>query len=72
MVVQEQVLLLALVALLALVLVRALLQAVQLARALARVEALEQELVQVRSALVLAKAREWEFHRESGKAREME
>lgn len=72
MVVQEQVLLLALVALLALVLVRALLQAVQLVRALARVEALEQELVQVRSALVLAKAREWEFHRESGKAREME
>lgn len=72
MVVQEQVLLLALVALLALVLVRALLQAVQLARALARVEALEQELVQARSAMVLAQAREWEFHRESGKAREME
>lgn len=64
---QEIVLLLAVTALLALVLVRALLQAVQLVRAEARVEALEQELVQVRSALVLAQAREWEFHRESGR-----
>lgn len=72
MVVQETVLLLAVVALLALVLVRALLQAVQLLRLEAQVEALEQELVQARSAMVLAQAREWEFHRESGKAREME
>ena len=38
----------------------------------AQVVALEQELVRVRSELVLAKAREWEFHRESGKAREMD
>ena len=72
MVVQEQVLLLAVVALLALVLVRALLQAVELLRLEARAEALEQELVQVRSALVLAQAREWEFHRESGRHRAME
>ena len=72
MVVQETVLLLAVVALLALILARALLQAVQLVRALARVEALEQELVQVRSALILAKAREWEFHRESGRHQAME
>lgn len=69
---QETVLLLATVALLAMVLVRALLQAVQLVQAKARVVALEQELVRVRSELVLAKAREWEFHRESGKAREMD
>ena len=62
MVVQEKILLGAVVALLAMVLVRAK----------ARVEALEQELVRVRSELVLVKAREWEFHRESGKAREME
>jgi len=72
MVVQETVLLLAVVALLALILARALRQAVQLVRALARVEALEQELVQVRSALILAKAREWEFHRESGRHQAME
>ena len=69
---QETVLLLATVALLAMVLVRALLQAVQLVQAKAQVVALEQELVRVRSELVLAKAREWEFHRESGKAREMD
>jgi len=72
MVVQEKVLLGAVVALLAMVLVRALVQAVELARAEARVKALEQELVQVRSALVLAKAREWEFHRESGRHQAME
>ncbi len=72
MVVQETVLLLAVVALLALVMARALLQAVQLLRLEAQVEALEQELVQARSAMVLAQAREWEFHRESGKAREMD
>lgn len=72
MVVQETVLLLALVALLALVLVRALLQAVQLLRLEAQVEALEQELVQARSAMVLAQAREWEFHRESGRHQAME
>ena len=70
--VQETVLLLALVALLALALARALVLAFQLARLEARLEAQAQELVEVRSALVLAKAREWEFHRESGKAREME
>ena len=72
MVVQETVLLLAVVALLALVLVRALLQAVQLLRLEAQVEALEQELVQARSAMVLAQAREWEFHRESGRHQAME
>jgi hypothetical protein len=72
MVVQEQVLLLAVVALLALVLARALHQAVQLVRLEARAEALAQELVEVRSALVLAKAREWEFHRESGRHQAME
>ena len=72
MVVQEKVLLGAVVALLAMVLVRALHQAVQLARAEARVRVLEQELAQARSAMVLAQAREWEFHRVSGKAREMD
>ena len=70
--VQETVLLLSVVALLALVLARALVQAFQLARAEARVLVLEQEVAQARSAMVLAQAREWEFHRESGKAREME
>ena len=70
--VQETVLLLAVVALLALVLARALHQAVLLARLEARAEALAQELVEVRSALVLAKAREWEFHRESGRHQAME
>jgi hypothetical protein len=70
--VQETVLLLAVVALLALVLARATVQAFQLARAEARVLVLEKELAQARSAMVLAQAREWEFHRESGKAREME
>ncbi len=70
--VQETVLLLAVVALLALALARALVLAFQLARAEARLRVLEQELVQARSAMVLAQAREWEFHRESGKAREME
>ena len=72
MVVQETVLLLATVALLAMVLVRALLQAVQLVQAKARVVALEQELVRVRSELVLVKAREWEFHRESGRHQAMD
>jgi hypothetical protein len=79
MVVQEMVLLGSVVALLVLVLVRALLQAAELVRVEALVLALEQELalvqqelVQARSAMVLAQAREWEFHRESGKAREME
>jgi len=72
MVVQETVLLLAVVALLALVLARALHQAVQLARAEARVLVLEQEVAQARSAMVLAQAREWEFHRESGRHRAME
>jgi len=72
MVVQETVLLLAVVALLALVMARALLQAVQLLRLEAQVEALEQELVQARSAMVLAQAREWEFHRESGRHQAME
>ena len=56
----------------ALVLARALHQAVLLARLEARAEALAQELVEVRSALVLAKAREWEFHRESGRHQAME
>ena len=70
--VQEMVLLLAVVAPLALALARALVLAFQLARAEARVLVLEQELAQARSAMVLAQAREWEFHRESGKAREME
>ena len=74
--VQETVLLLALLALLALVLARALVLAFQLARVEARVEArvlvLEKELAQARSAMVLAQAREWEFHRESGKVREIE
>ena len=69
---QETVLLLAVVALLALVMARALHQAVLLARLEARAEALAQELVEVRSALVLAKAREWEFHRESGRHQAME
>lgn len=41
-------------------------------KAQARVLVLEKELSQVRSALILAQAREWEFHRESGKAREMD
>jgi hypothetical protein len=72
MVVQETVLLLAVVALLALVLARALHQAVQLVRAEARVRVLEQELAQARSAMVLAQAREWEFHRESGRHQAME
>jgi len=70
--VQEAILLLAVVALLALVLARALHQAVLMARLEARAEALAQELVEVRSALVLAKAREWEFHRESGRHQAME
>ena len=70
--VQETVLLLAVVALLALVMARALLQAVQLLRLEAQVEALEQELVQARSAMVLAQAREWEFHRESARHQAME
>ena len=69
---QETVLLLAVVALLALVLARALHQAVLLARLEARAEALARELVEVRSALVLAKARVWEFHRESGRHQAME
>ena len=72
MVVQETVLLLAVVALLALVLARALHQAFQLARAEARVLVLEQEVAQARSAMVLAQAREWEFHRESGRHQAME
>ena len=70
--VQEAILLLAVVTLLALVLARALHQAVLLARLEAQVEALSRELVEVRSALVLAKAREWEFHRESGRHQAME
>ena len=70
--VQETVLLLSVVALLALALARALALAFQLARLEARLEAQAQELVEARSAMVLAQAREWEFHRESGKAREME
>ena len=69
---QETVLLLAVVALLALVMARALHQAVLLVRLEARAKALAQELVEVRSALVLAKAREWEFHRESGRHQAME
>jgi Tfp pilus assembly protein FimT len=62
-------------ALLALVLVfaaMALWSALDWKKAQARVKALEKELVQARSAQVLAQAREWEFHRESGKAREMD
>jgi hypothetical protein len=70
--VQETVLLLSVVALLALVLARALVQAFQLARAEARVLVLEQEVAQARSAMVLAQAREWEFHRESGRHQAME
>ena len=69
---QETVLLLAVVALLVLVLARALHQAVLLARLEARAEALAQELVEARSALILVQAREWEFHRESGRHRAME
>lgn len=63
---------LAMSALLFLVLARAIYQAIQLIQAQARILVLEQELVQVRSELILALAREWEFHRESGKAREMD
>lgn len=48
-------------------LVQGLLTAVELAKAKAQLTALEKDLVKVRSDLVLAKAREWEFHRESGK-----
>ena len=70
--VQETVLLLSVVALLALVLARALVQAFQLARAEARLRVLEQELAQARSAMVLAQAREWEFHRESARHQAME
>lgn len=70
--VQETVLLLSVVALLVLVLARALHQAVLLARLEARLEAQAQELVEARSAMVLAQAREWEFHRESGRHRAME
>jgi hypothetical protein len=50
----------------------ALAQAFQLSQAKARILVLEKELVQARSAQILAQAREWEFHRESGKAREMD
>ena len=70
--VQETVLLLAVSALALVFLVQGLLTALDLARAKARVKALESELVRVRSDLVLAKAREWEFHRESGKFQGME
>lgn len=70
--VQETVLLLAVVVLLALVLARALVLAFQLARAEARLRVLEQELAQARSAMVLAQAREWEFHRESARHQAME
>ena len=70
--VEVQVLLGAVAALLVLVLARALHQAVLLARLEARLEALAQELVEARSALILAQAREWEFHRESGRHRAME
>ena len=59
--------LLATTALLVMVLVRALIQAVQLHRAEILVEALEQELISVRSDLVLAQARQWEFNRESAR-----
>jgi hypothetical protein len=69
---QQTVLLLAVSALALVFLVQGLLTALDLFRAKAREKALETELVQVRSDLVLAKAREWEFHRESGKAREMD
>lgn len=61
--------------LLALVLVfagLALWSALDWKKAQARVLVLEKELAQARSAMVLAQAREWEFHRESGKAREMD
>lgn len=62
-------------ALLALVLVFAALalwSALDWKKAQARVKALETELVRVRSDLVLAKAREWEFHRESAKHQGMD
>jgi hypothetical protein len=77
--VQETALLLSVVGLLVLVLVRALHQAVLMLRLEAQLEALaqelalaQQELVQARSAMVLAQAREWEFHRESGRHQAME
>ena len=61
--------------LLALVLVfagLALWSALDWKKAQARVKALETELVRVRSELVLVKAREWEFHRESGRHQAMD
>lgn len=53
-------------------LVQGLLTAVDLAKAKAQLKAMEMELARVRSELILAKAREWEFHRESGKHQGMD
>ena len=53
-------------------LVQGLLTALDLVKAREKVTALEKELVRVRSELILAKARDWEFHRESGKHQGME
>jgi ubiquitin C-terminal hydrolase len=69
---QETVLLLAVSGLALVFLVQGLLTALDLAKEKARAKALETELVRVRSELVLAKAREWEFHRESGKHQGMD
>jgi hypothetical protein len=69
---QQTVLLLAVSALALVFLVQGLLTALDLARAKALVLVLEKELAQARSAMVLAQAREWEFHRESGKHQGME
>jgi len=69
---RETVLLLAVSGLALVFLVQGLLTALDLAREKARVLALEKELAQARSAMVLAQAREWEFHRESGRHQAME
>ena len=69
---QGTVLLLAVSGLALVFLVQGLLTALDLARHQELVKVLERELVRVRSELVLAKAREWEFHRESGKHQGME
>ena len=63
---------LALLALVLLFAFLALAQAFQLSQAKARILALEMEVVKARSAMVLAQAREWEIHRESGKHQGMD
>ena len=69
---QQTVLLLAVSGLALVFLVQGLLTALDLARVKALVLVLEKELAQARSAMVLAQAREWEFHRESGKHQGMD